>query len=115
MKPMRILQIVLAALALVYLLLLHNQNQATLSMPFFLSMPPALVVGITLVLGLGLGWVWGRLALWRQTREMKRLNARIAELEQHLPNFGPGSPAAPIIPDREAERVMTPSSSDGSR
>jgi uncharacterized integral membrane protein len=101
---MRIVQIVLLVLALVYLLLLHNQNPATLSMPFMISLPPALVILIALALGWLAGWGGARLGGWRQGREMKakqrqidELQLRIDDMEQHRPNF---DDRAAVIPDR---------------
>lgn len=97
MKPLRIVQIVLLVLVLIYLLLLHNQNPTNLAMPFFLSLPPALVIAVALLAGWLVGWSLGRLGRWRQLRELQALQRRIDELEQHLPNF---DERAAVIPDR---------------
>ena len=97
MKPIRIVQIVLLVLAIIYLLLLHNQNPANLALPLFISLPPALVIALALFIGWLVGWSVGQLGHWRQARELKALQDRIDELEQHLPNY---DERAPVIPDR---------------
>lgn len=97
MKPLRIVQIVLLALALVYLLLLHNENPTHLLMPGFISLPPALVIALALLIGWLIGWSVGRMRSWRHKRDLRALQNRIDDLEQHMPNF---EERAAVIPDR---------------
>ena len=109
MKAVRILQVIALLLLLTYFVLLHAANPIMLSLPFFLPLPPALVVGFVLVLGWLIGWTPGRVAAWRRQREITQLRRRIAELEQHLPSYDKEPiDNTPVIPDRmptEAERA----------
>lgn len=90
--------IVLVVLA-VYLVLVHNANPAYLNLPFMLSLPPALVIAVALLLGWLIGWLPSRAAVWRRGRELRRLRRRLDELEQHVPSYD-NDHAEPVIPDR---------------
>lgn len=101
MKAVRILQVIVLLLLLTYFVLLHAANPILLNLPFFLPMPPSVVLGLALVLGWLIGWIPGRVVMWRRQREITRLERRIAELEQHLPSYDQEpEDATPVIPDR---------------
>ena len=101
MKAVRILQVFVLLAFLTYFVLLHAANPTMLSLPFFLPAPPALVLAVALLLGWLIGWVPGRIASWRQSRELTRLERRVAELEQHLPSYDKEPfRSTPVIPDR---------------
>lgn len=103
MKGVRILQVVLLVLLALYLVLFNNVNPDPLALPLLpviFPVPPVLVVVVALVGGWLLGWVPTRLQLWRRTREMRRLQQRLAELERGAPPAATRPQARPGIPDR---------------
>lgn len=101
MKVVRIIQVAILVSLVGYFGLIHSTNPTLLHLPFLLPMPPALVLGLALLLGWSVGWVPARLSGWRRMREIRRLERRVAELEQHVPTYDkePLRPA-PVIPDR---------------
>ena len=101
MKAVRIVQILVLVALAVYFILLHAANPTLLNLPFFLPLPPALVVVLALVVGWLIGWLPGRIASWRRSREVQRLRHRVAELEQHVPSYDKTPEQnTPVIPDR---------------
>lgn len=103
MKAVRILQVLLVIVLGGYFLLVDAANPTLLSLPFFLPLPPALVVALALVLGWLIGWTPGRIATWRKSRELHRMQRRVAELERHVPSYDKGAiENTPVIPDRIA-------------
>ena len=103
MKAFRIIQLLGFVIVGGYLVLLHLENDSNIAMPFFLSMPPALVIAVGVFLGFIAGLVPGQIGLWRKSREMRKKDRRIRELEQHLPNYrsvDEDTADSPIIPDR---------------
>lgn len=101
MKAVRIAQILVVVALVVYFVLLHAANPTLLNLPFFLPLPPALVVALALVVGWLIGWLPGRIAAWRRARELRRLRRRVAELEQHVPSYDKTPQYdTPVIPDR---------------
>ena len=101
MNVVRILQIIALLLLLTYFVLLHAANPVMVDLPFLLPMPPALALGIALLIGWLLGWVPGRISAWRKAREVRRLESRVSELEQHLPSYDKEPERdTPVIPDR---------------
>lgn len=102
MKAARILQFLILTVILAYLLLLHSANQTNVNLPFFLDLPPAVLAAVALLLGWLLGWVPGRVGRWRKEREIRRLERRLSELEQHRPHYEKSAyeEDEPIIPDR---------------
>ncbi len=104
MKGARILQLVLLILLALYMVAFNNVNPDPLTLPLLpmlIPLPPVLVVIVALVGGWLIGWVPVRIALWRRSRETRRLRQRLSELEG---GHGPGGtgPAErkPVIPDR---------------
>ena len=108
MKAARILQALALVALLTYFVLLHAANPTMLILPFFLPAPPALVLAVALLLGWLIGWIPGRVVSWRKSRELSRLERRVAELEQHVPSYDKEPfRGAPVIPDRMPEdRVL---------
>lgn len=101
MKAVRIAQILVVVALVVYFVVLHAANPTMLNLPFFLPLPPALVVAMALVVGWLIGWLPGRIAAWRRARELRRLRHRVAELEQHVPSYDKTPEHnTPVIPDR---------------
>ena len=105
MKGARILQFVLLILLALYLVAFNNVNPDTLTLPLLpmvIPLPPVLVVVVALVGGWLVGWIPPRIALWRRTRENRRLRQRLSELEgqpsRHVREAQ--GPRTPVIPDR---------------
>ncbi len=99
MSTGRIVQVVILALAITYLVIVQGANPAPLALPGLLPLPLWLVVA-----GVGVGaYLAGRLPAslraWRARREVQRLERRVAELESHVPSYDRSSDA-PVIPDR---------------
>lgn len=103
MRVVRIVQASILLLIALYLLLLHDANPQSLALPGLIPMPPAFVLLAVLVLAFLSGWLPPRIRLWRRGREIDRLEARIRNLEQHVPNYDRPE-SAPVIPDRDAAR-----------
>jgi uncharacterized integral membrane protein len=103
-KALRIIQILILLVIAAYLFLINNNNASYLDMPFLISMPPALVIAIALVLGWFVGWLGGRAPMWRRNREVSKLQKRITELENQPPVVRATKiteeSGTPIIPDR---------------
>ena len=101
MKVFRIIQVIGFVIVLAYLVLLHQANDY-INLPFVIPAPPAIVIGLALFLGFIWGWIPGRIGVWRRRQEIRKLNKRIRELEQHLPTYAKSNKdeKEPIIPDR---------------
>lgn len=120
MKAGRIVSILLLVLLIVYLLLFHGANPVLVELPLLLGFVPPLpvsyVVIFVLVVGWLVGWLPSRIVAWRRSREIRRLEKRIAEL---TPNYAP-LPAEtthqtgefPVIPDRGAQFRAEPFDDD---
>jgi Lipopolysaccharide assembly protein A domain len=104
MKALRIIQILILLVVAAYLFLINNNNASYLDMPFLISMPPALVIAIALLLGWFVGWLGGRAPLWRKNRELNKLQKRMTELENQSPAIRSTKiteeSGTPVIPDR---------------
>lgn len=104
MKGARILQLVLFIVVALYLVAFNNVNPDPLTLPLLpmlIPLPPVLVVIIALVGGWLVGWVPVRIALWRRTRETRRLRQRLSELDgDYLPPGAVPAEHAAVIPDR---------------
>jgi len=110
-KAARIVQLLLIVLAAVYLWLFHSANPDYVELPFMHRLfLPQLPVGIVVVAALLIGWLVGwaptRLALWRRTRELRRVQTELAEERRRTaPQAVPVNPyltepEIPVIPDR---------------
>lgn len=101
MRIVRIVQVVTLVVLGVYGVIVHNANPDPLALPGLVPLSPALVVLAAAVVAFLVGWLPTRLRVWRRSREVTRLERRIAELEQHVPNYD-RTPATAVIPDRDA-------------
>jgi len=102
-RGVRILQLVLLVLLALYLVAFNNLNPDPLSLPLLpmvIPLPPVLLVVVALVGGWLVGWLPSRLALWRRSRENRRLRQRVAELERRDDLDAHAYERAPVIPDR---------------
>jgi uncharacterized integral membrane protein len=102
-KALRLVQLVLLIAVVAYLVMMHNANPTNLILPFMLPLPPVAVIVVALIGGWLVGWLPGRLTLWRKKREVRGLQKRVAELEQHVPRYEQGDDKndTPVIPDRD--------------
>lgn len=105
-KAIRIIQLILLVIVATYLVLLHNINTA-ISMPFFIPLPPALVIGFAFVVAYLIGLLPGQASAWSKNRQIAKLEKRIRELEQRLPNYTGSASKQPIIPDRAASDELS--------
>ena len=101
MKAVRIAQFIIVIVVAAYLLWLHSTNTDFVNLPGLIDLPAALVIGIALLLGWLSAWLPGNLSLWRKRREIKKLRARLAELEPSQPSYDAPRPGEPVIPDRD--------------
>jgi uncharacterized integral membrane protein len=103
-KALRIVQIIILIALVAYLFLMNNYNPQWLELPFVISLPSALVVGIGLVVGWLVGWAFGQSGNWSRNRELSRLKKRVAELEKQEPRVTAVNISrdaeTPVIPDR---------------
>lgn len=110
MKGVRIVQLILLVLAALYLWLFHSANPVMVELPLTRAFLPQLPVGSVVIAALLVGWLIGflpgRLLLWRRGRELRRANVELAELRRRTePNvkatgaYYP-APEMPVIPDR---------------
>ncbi len=104
MRIVRVIQIVIAVLAIVYVAIMQNANPAPLALPGLLPLPVWLVIVLTAVASFLAGWLPATLRAWRRRREVARLERRVADLESHVPSYDRVS-SAPVIPDRATPAV----------
>ena len=114
MKSARIIQVVLVIALIIYLALLNRANpDSSITLPltdrFLPPLPPAWVLALVIVASWLVGWLPGRLVLWRKGREVRQLRRKIQELEQHVPSYDQDRQGAkPVIPDRNPLSTQTP-------
>ena len=110
MKPPRIVQVILIIVLIVYLVLLQRTNQGGISLPFpRAQLPTAWVLTLVITFSWLIGWVPGRIAVWRKVREIRLLHKKIQDLEQHVPSYDQDILGErPVIPDRNPTRAVTP-------
>ena len=87
MKFNQILRLLFFLVAIAYLVMLHFQNPTPISLPFFISLPPAIVAAAAFLLGFLTELIPSRLALWRKSRELKKIKREIAKLQEKFPSF----------------------------
>jgi uncharacterized integral membrane protein len=104
-KALRIAQVVALVLIAVYVLLFHNANPATVAMPLLPSMPPALLVAFVAVLAWFVGWLPGRVRVWRLQRKLATADADRQALALELERARRAEPSDPVIPDRQVARI----------
>lgn len=111
MRIALILQIVALVVVAVYGAMIHAANPDPMALPGLLSLPVSLVLLSVAVTAFLVGWIPPSLRAWRRRRDVRRLERRIAELEQHVPSYDL-HPATPVIPDRtpvhDGDRVPLP-------
>ncbi|MFO8149595.1 MAG: hypothetical protein R6T93_04835 [Trueperaceae bacterium] len=100
MKALRIAQVIALVLVAVYVLLFHNANPGTVEMPLFGPMPPSLLVAAVAVVAWLIGWLPGRLRIWRLERKLTATQAERDTLSTDLDRARRSEPSDPIIPDR---------------
>jgi hypothetical protein len=111
MKASRIVPIAATVILAVYVLVLQIRNAGVLVRVPFAGPMPLFVPLVTLMLLTALvAWLPPTLHAWRQGREKRALERRVAELEVHLPSYD-RSDGEPVIPDREGR--PGPSNTDG--
>ena len=121
MKSARIIQVVLVIALIFYLVLLNRNNpDSSIALPltdrFLPPLPPAWVLALVIVASWLVGWLPGRLVLWRKGREVRQLRRKIQELEQHVPSYDQDRQGAkPVIPDRNPLSTQTPPLPDKDR
>ena len=121
MKSARIIQVVLVIALIIYLVLLNRDNpDSSISLPltdrFLPPLPPAWVLALVIVASWLVGWLPGRLVLWRKGREVRQLRRKIQELEQHVPSYDQDRQGAkPVIPDRNPLGTQIPPLPDKDR
>jgi uncharacterized integral membrane protein len=99
-KALRIAQVIALVLVAVYVLLFHNANPGTVDMPLLPAMPPALLVATVAVVAWLIGWLPGRLRIWRLERKLAAAHAERDSLSTDLAHARRAEPSDPIIPDR---------------
>ena len=87
MKFNQILRLLFFLLAIAYLVMLHFQNPTPISLPFFISLPPAIVAAAAFLLGFLTELIPSRMALWRKSRELNKIKREIAKLQEKFPSF----------------------------
>ena len=102
MKVLRIAQVIVLVALAAFILLLHNANPANLLMKPLPSMPPALVISIVAVGAWLVGWLPGRLRVWRLQRKLSAAEADRDTLTLDLESARRSEPSDPVIPDRQA-------------
>lgn len=101
MKATQIVYLLLVLLIGGYLLWFHSVNPSYVRLPMLISLPPALVVLLAMVLVWLLTWLALQPRVWSLGRENRKLKSQLAELEHKLiANAAPQPPVAPVIPDR---------------
>jgi hypothetical protein len=99
-KAIRIAQVVALVLLAFYLWVFHNVNAEFIRLPLLPSMPPALVVLVTIALTWLITWLPARARLWNVKRRLRQVTAERDELVQRLSPYAGDDPDSPVIPDR---------------
>lgn len=112
MKGVRIVQLILLVLVAIYLWLFHSANSDMVELPLTRVFLPQLPVGFVVIAALLVGWLIGflpgRILLWRRNRDLRRANKELVELrtrpERPVSVYQTGTYHAPaeipVIPDR---------------
>ncbi|CAN5775883.1 hypothetical protein BH23DEI1_BH23DEI1_15020 [soil metagenome] len=101
MKAIRIAQVVALVLVAIYGWVFHNVNPDYVILPLLISMSPALLVLIAVLLTWLLTSLPARARTWRLERRLKQTREERDALEAQLRPPLPYDPAAgPVIPDR---------------
>ena len=102
MKPPHIILALLLITLVVYLVLLQNTNQGGIYLPFpRAKLQTGWVLAFLITFSWLIGWMPGKIALWRKGKEIRSLNKKIQDLEQHVPSYDQDILGdKPLIPDR---------------
>ena len=103
MKFNQILRLILYLVIIAYLVLMHFQNPSPISLPFFISLPPAIVAAVAFVLGILVELLSGRLALWSKSREIRKLKKELEKSGSDFSGFAGSNIKKTVIPDRQEE------------
>ena len=109
MKAVRSVGFILLLLVVAYLVWVHSANPTFITLPGFLSLPVAPVLGTAILLGWLAGWLPSRLSSWRKDREIRQLSKRLAELDPSGAYAPQDIGGEPIIPDRPYDTLSDPS------
>ena len=110
MKAPHIIQVILVIALVGYLALLQNTNQDGISLPFpRAQLQTGWVLAFVITFSWLIGWVPGRITLWRKIKEIRTLDKKIQDLEQHVPSYDQDILGErPVIPDRNPTATATP-------
>ena len=104
MKPPHIILALFVITLVVYLALLQNSdpNQSGIYLPFLRArLQTGWVLAFLITFSWLIGWIPGKIALWRKGKEIRTLNKKIQDLEQHVPSYDQDILGdKPVIPDR---------------
>lgn len=106
MKALRVVQIVLLVLVVIYLLLFHNVNPEQVRLPLLISVPPSLVVVLAIVVAWLVGWLPGRTRVWQLERRVRRAEADRQALADELDRGRRTEPSEAVIPDRDTPSLQ---------
>jgi len=109
-KGVRIVQLILVLLVGAYLWLFHSANPVLVELPltrtFLPQLPVGFVVIATLLIGWLIGFLPGRVVLWRRNRDLRKATQELAAAQQReatsmkqTGTYYP-APSVPVIPDR---------------
>lgn len=109
MTPKKLINLIVLFVIVAYLIWMQTEPNGNVMLPFAFGLPPTVVA----IIALGIGWSWAwlndRSEVWAKTREVRRLEKRLAELEQRLPSYDSGyvDRRTPIIPDRTETKAAS--------
>jgi uncharacterized integral membrane protein len=99
-KAIRIAQVIALVLLAIYLWVFHNVNPEYISLPLAISMPPALIVLIAIILTWFIAWLPARTKVWRLQRRLKQVTQERDALAARFAPHGHEPGDGPVIPDR---------------
>ena len=114
MKPPHIILALLVIALVLYLALIQDTNRSGINLPFpRATLPIGWVLGFLITFSWLIGWVPSKVSLWRKEKEIRTLNKKIQDLEQHVPSYDQDMLGErPVIPDRNHTNPITPSPSN---
>ena len=100
MKALRIAQVIALVLLAVYVLLFDNANKNAVELPLLGPVPPSLLLASVAVVAWLIGWLPGRMRIWRLERKLAATKTERDTLSTDLAIARRAEPSDPIIPDR---------------